>query len=106
MDPYRLAENDKIIIDTRLDALERQNSSTTMWRWPTFIIAVISFVACGVLVMDRRANASITADCVDEVVIASHSAFATTQTMKCSHPKHHSSMSQSATSTTIRCTCQ
>lgn len=102
--PYRLSENESIIVDTRLNTLERQTESLTMWRWITFTIAIISILACGYSIGTQKTVKD--TPCLDELKIVTRGTFSNTVETTCSHPKHRSTVSETSWKSTVHCVCQ
>lgn len=110
--PYRFTENESIIIDTRISALETQVKSVTTWRRLAIAFAVLAVATCSyAFYAGGHANAE--QPCRDEVLVVSEGLWSHSAVATCSHSKHRSEVSQTTTGvnnnnheTSVHCVCR
>ncbi len=100
MDPYRLSENESIIIDTRISALEEQTKSVVTWRRLAIALSIVTSLVCVYACYTDRAP------CRDEVVLLSNGILSSNSKASCSHAKHTGTVSNSNGHTMIYCACR
>lgn len=112
--PYRLSENESIIIDSRLSALESKAGATTAWR-RVGIVAFLAVVAFQALFFAKIRHAENAEGCQDQVKIGRVLSFnhpsgtdtIETVTVKCDSPRQRGKIvSYGEGSMTLQCTCQ
>ena len=104
--PYRLSENESIIIDTRISALEGQVKSVVTWRRLAIAFAALAVSTCSYAFYAAK-HANTEQPCRDEILLVSEGLWTHTTVATCSHSKHHSEVSQkTANETSVHCTCR
>ena len=103
--PYRLSENDVIIIDTRLSALEEQTKSVTAWRRLAVVMTALTITAFAIAYVGKTSAAA--RACLDETIILGTSGFSSSAKASCSHPDHDSTVtSHDQHDVMIHCVCR
>lgn len=103
--PYRVSENESIIIDTRLSALEEDTKSVVTWRRlaSALFFVVVAVITWALYKGKSRTVAETT--CQDEVLLVSTGVWSNTTAAKCSHPDHDSAITLREHDVIIRCSC-
>lgn len=104
--PFRDSENERIIIDSRLSALEEKAAGRTMWRRIGLLFGVISAVAHLVTLYYLRKPAE-PAACHDVVKTVEISAFSRHADVTCDHPRQKGTLvAHTNREITLQCMCQ
>lgn len=107
MDPYRNTENESIIIDARLNALESQTEKLRAWK---LVAGMLGGCVSLLLVYSGYTSLHKVGEqpCRDEVHIVSIGGFSSKADSSCSHTKHHSTLTKDThyDETTVHCVCQ
>jgi hypothetical protein len=112
--PYRLSENESIVIDSRLSALESKAGVAVAWR-RVGLVGFLAVVAFQGLFFAKLHHAETQEGCIDEVKMGRILAFdhpestdvIETVTMKCDNPRQRGRIVSHGEGTmTIQCVCQ
>lgn len=112
--PFRLSENESVILDSRLSTLESKASIAIAWR-RLAVVGFVVMIAFQALFFAKLHHSESSEGCIDEVKMGrvlrfqhpDSSDIIETITLKCDNPRQRSRiLSHNEETVTLQCVCQ